>query len=85
MERLGKLFELLNHRCVVVLGLRMNRQHARSVAYAEHLLARQLPVDIAGQCGQELDVFHVLLFVEHALVEVGDAPTQGNVEVEALR
>ena len=40
VERLGKLFELLNHRCVVVLGLRMNRQHARSVAYAEHLLAR---------------------------------------------
>ena len=39
---------------------------------------------IASQRGQELDVLHVLVTVQDALVQVRDAPAQGDVVVEQL-
>ena len=40
---------------------------------------------VTSQGGEVLDVGHVLLIVEDALVEVADAPAQGDVVVEELR
>ena len=40
---------------------------------------------IAGQCGQVLDVLHVLVVLEDALIQVRDTPAQGDVIVEQLR
>ena len=40
---------------------------------------------IAGQGGEVLDVVYVLVVVEDALVQVTDAPAQGDVIIEQLR
>ena len=74
--------ELLHHGGIVLPGGGVHGNHARGVTHAQHLLARELPVHVAGQCGEEGDVAHVLLPVEDALVEMGDAPPQGDVEAE---
>ena len=42
-------------------------------------------MNITSQGGEVLDVGYVLLVVENALIEVRDAPTQGDVVVEELR
>ena len=42
-------------------------------------------MDIACQRGQIFDVLHVRLVVQYALIQVRDAPTQGDVIVEQLR
>ena len=86
-EALGghEAVELPHHAGVIVFRVGVNGEHTRGVTDAQHLLARELPVDIAGQCGEKLDVFHVLLAVEDGLIEMRDAPAQGDVEREDLR
>ena len=42
-------------------------------------------MNIAGEGGQILDVADVLLVVEDGLIQMADAPAQGNVVVEELR
>jgi hypothetical protein len=42
-------------------------------------------VDVAGERGEEVDVGHVRLVVEHGLVEVRDRPPQRDVDPEELR
>ena len=41
-------------------------------------------MDVACQSGLELDFLHMLLIVEDALIQMTDAPTQGDVVVEEL-
>ena len=41
-------------------------------------------MDVTSQRGQELNVFYMGLFVEDGLIQVGDAPTKGNIEIEEL-
>ena len=77
--------ELLHHLRVVRLRGGVNGNHARCVAHAQHELTRQLPVDISCQRGQIFDVLHVRLVVKYALIQVRDAPAQGDVIVEQLR
>ena len=81
----NQLVELLHHRGRVVLRLGVDGQHAAGITDTQHFLAGEAPVDVAGQCGQVLDVAHMLLIVENGLVEVGDAPAEGNVVHEEVR
>ena len=61
---------------------RVNREQARGVADAQDVPTRQPIVDPAGQRRQACDARRVFLGVEDRLVQVGDRPTQGNVEAE---
>ena len=70
----GEVIELRQHRSVVAPGGDVDREHAAGVADAEHLLAGQLPVDVAGQGGQVGDAVDMVLAVQDRLVEVRDAP-----------
>ena len=79
-----ELLELLHHVGPVVPGGRVHGQHAGGVAHAQHLLAGELPVDVAGQGGEIGDLGHVLLAVQDGLVQVGDAPAERNVVDEQL-
>ncbi len=47
----NQFVKLLDHVLAIVLGFGVNRNHARTVAYANHLLACELPVDVAGESG----------------------------------
>ena len=51
----GQAVEPCQHRRVVAAGVDVDREHAAGVADAEHLLAGQLPVHVAGQGGQVAD------------------------------
>ena len=73
------------HPRVIVAGLAVDGEHARRVAHAQRLHARQLPVHIARQRGQEGDALHVLLAVQNGLIQVRDAPALGNVEGKQRR
>ena len=86
-ESVGRdeIVELLDHVGPVVPGLGIDGYHARCVADSQHLLAGELPVDIAGQGGEIGDLGDMLLLVQDGLVQVGDAPAQGNVVNEQLR
>ena len=77
--------ELLYHPGVEVTGLGIDWEHAGGLAHAQHLFPRQPPVDVSGQGGKERHVLHMLLPVQDGLIEVGDAPSLGNVEIEFLQ
>ena len=66
-------------------SLGVDREHARGVADAQDVAARQLVVDPAGQGRQAGDARCMLLGVEDRLVQVRDRPAQGNVEAEEAR
>ena len=77
-----------SNRCeqlvVVVLRRGVDREHARSVADAEHLAPGELPVHVAGERRDESHLRHVRLLVEHRLVQVRDRPAQRDVGPEEL-
>ena len=75
----NKFVEFGYHRGIVVLRGRINGNHTRGVAYAEHLFAGELPVDVACQSCEEIDFAHMLLAVEDSLIEMADAPAQGDI------
>ena len=79
VARSNQLLELLHHRSGIVLRFGVDGQHAGGVADAQHALARQLPVDVSGQRRQEVNGGHMGLAVQNGLVEVRDAPAQGDV------
>ena len=74
--------ELFHHLLVEVVGGRVDREHAGALADAQHLFAGELPVHEALQGGHEADVGHVGLAVQDGLVQMGDGPALGDVEVE---
>ena len=41
-------------------------------------------MNVTGECGEEVNLVDVALAVEDSLVNVRDAPTQWDVEVEEL-
>ena len=79
-----KLVKGGQHGRVIVAAGAVDGKDAGGIADAQHLLAGELPVDIARQRGQEGNVPDVLLAVEDGLIEVGNAPPLRDVEVEAL-
>ena len=78
----GEIQKLPQHAGVIVTGLAVNREHAGSFAHTHHLLARELPVNVACQRREIGDVLHMFLSVQHGLIQVGDAPALRNVEAE---
>ena len=54
-----EMLKLGLHRLVKLLGLRVDGYHARSVADAQDLLARQLPVDISCEGSEIADAAHI--------------------------
>ena len=76
------VLELIQHFPVKLLGSRVNREHTGGFAYAQSLLSGQLPVNITCQRGHEIDFRHMLLAVQNCLIQVGDAPSLGNVILE---
>ena len=68
--RSDELVELAHHLGIVGLRGGVDGNHSRCIAHAEHELASHLPMHIAGEGSQILDVGNVLLVVEDALVEV---------------
>ena len=82
--RLDELVELSHHLSIVVVGVGIDREHTWCVAYAKHLLASELPVDVTGERGEEVNLVDVLFTVQDSLINVRDTPTQWDVEVEEL-
>ena len=72
------------HPCIIGTGSLIHWEHAGSIAYAQHLLATQLPMDIACQSGKEAYFRHMRLLVQHCLIKVGNAPALGNIEAQCL-
>ena len=77
--------ELVDHLLRVASLGGVDGEHTGGVAHAEHLLARELPVDVSGERREVCDLRDVGLVIEDCLIEVGDAPAQGYVEDEELR
>ncbi len=59
-----QILEGIQHFPVIVKGLGVNGEHAHGVPDAQHLKPGQLPVDIAGQGGEEADVLHMGVAVQ---------------------
>ena len=76
--------EHLEQPCVVVARRGVDREHARGVADADRLAAREPPVHVPGERRDEGDLRDVRLLVEDRLVQVGDRPAQRDVEAELL-
>ena len=68
-----------------IIGLAVDGEHTRGFANAQHLLSRQLPMNIAGQRGQMADISHVEFLVQYRLIKVCNAPALRNVELEQIR
>ena len=79
-----ELVELGDHGRVVVVRLGVDGEHARGVADREDLLAREAPVRVTGERGEEVDAGDVLLAVEDGLVDMANAPALGRVERKEL-
>ena len=70
--------------CVVVVRRGVDREHARRVTDTEHPATRELPMHVTGERGDEADVPYVRLLVEDRLVQVGDRPSQRDVQAELV-
>ena len=60
-------------------------EHAGGLADADGVFTGEHIVDIARQRGDVGDAADVLLAVQDGLIQVGDAPTLGDIEAERLR
>ena len=76
--------EQLDLAGIVVVGLAVDGEHARCVAHTQHLLLRQFPMDIACERGLIADILDMGFLVQYRLVEVGNAPAMGNIELEQI-
>ncbi|MPN43106.1 hypothetical protein SDC9_190665 [bioreactor metagenome] len=70
---------------VIVIGPAVDGEHTGGIADSQHLLSRELPVDIARQRCQIGKAGNMLLSVENRLLQMGNAPALGNVELKQLR
>ena len=74
--------EFLHHGLVIVQLGRINGEHTGGLADAHHLFSGEQVVDVACQGGEEGDVSHMVFLVQNGLVQMGNAPALGNVEVQ---
>ena len=49
------------------------RRLAEDVEDAKHFFPSQLPMDIAGQSGQKVDILYMLLLIQNGLPQMGNA------------
>ena len=76
--------EGFHHLLIVVQSIGINGEHSRGFADAHDLLAGQGDVEVACQGGQRGNVLHMRLLVQNGLIQVGNTPPLGNVEVQHL-
>ena len=76
----SQLIESLHHGLVIILCLWIDREHAGSIADSDHPFSRQDPVYIPCQCRDVIIPRHMLLFIQHALIDMCDRPSQRNIE-----
>ena len=82
---LGKVREHGEHIRIIRPRFLIDGKHPRGVADAEHLLARELPVHIACERRDKVDLLCMFLPVQECLIEVGNAPTLRDVELQLFR
>ena len=80
-----KSIELVNHLLRIILGFKVDRQHSRSVAYTQHLLACQLPMNITGKSGEKCNILHMRLIVKYCLIDMRYAPAERDVVFKQFR
>ena len=76
--------ELLDLVYVELIGPAVDGEHTRRFANTQHLSPRQFPVDVTCQRGQVADIFDMRFPVQDRLVEMGNTPALGNVELEQV-
>ena len=79
-----QFIKLLDHRGIIGLGSWVNRYHTGSVTNTQNKMTCYLPMDISCEGCEELDVLHMLLVVEDALIQMTDTPTERDIVVEEL-
>ena len=67
---------------VKVVGVAVNREHARGFTNTQDFLTCKHPMDITGQRGQVTDVFDMRLLVQDRLIKMSNAPTLRYVELK---
>ena len=80
----GELLELFQHLLIPVAGGAVDGEHTGGLAHAHHVFSGEHIVDIGGQGGDVGDLADMGLAVQDGLIEVGDAPTLGHVELKEL-
>ena len=70
------------HCGIIPAGGAVNREHAAGIAFAQHLAPGQLPVYIACQRGEKVQLRQVWFAIQHGLVQVCCAPPLRDVEPE---
>ena len=80
-----QLSELIHHPPVIIPGRGIDGKHAGGLSHAQHLLSGQLPVNISRQGGQKRNILYMLLSLQHSLIQMGDAPPLGNIEMKHRR
>ena len=84
MQGVDLFIESIRHVAVIIQFIAVDGEHAGSVSHAQHLPARQLPVNVPGQRGQEGHVFDMGFFIQNSLIQMSDAPALGYVELKQL-
>ena len=76
--------ELREHIGVIGAGCAVDREHAGCFAHTHDSAARQLPVQVTRECGEEIDLRRVRFTVQNRLIQVRHAPALRDVEGEQL-
>ena len=76
--------ELPDHSFIEISCFNIDREHTGSLSHTKHLLSRELPVDITCQCRKECHVFYMRFLIQNCLIEMGNAPSLGNMIREKL-
>ena len=76
--------EDIHHPLVKVQLFGVDGEHAGGLADAHHLFAGELEMNVTRQSGEEGNVLYMAFLVQNGLVQVGDAPALGNVEIQRV-
>ena len=80
-----KLVELSQHGGIVIPGLTVDGEHSGGFANTQGVHAGEHIVDVARQGGHMGDLRHMGFPVQHRLIQMGDGPALGDIEVKDLR
>ena len=84
MVLVQKLLGLFQHGFVIIRASRADGEHAGGIVHAQHILAGKQEMHIARQGGQVGNLGNMFFPIQQCLIQVGHAPTLGNVGMEQL-